>query len=189
MLLCSGALVKEGGLLRKMELYSRVTTCLKARNTKLATQQGLLSGTGEKEKGFLKSERTWLRHRALCRLIWILLELAGKARYTILSLAAQHTFISAGCELRHSGFSTHDSVLMNGRLRLLHLRVGALRTANHTKPARASQQDQALVQSRINQELHLSKLLCATQREPKVLPDQQNKDAKETQRGPSAVDC
>lgn len=54
-------------------------------NTKypfFSTQQCLLSGTGEKEKGFLKSEKTWLQHRALCRLIWILLELAGKARYT-----------------------------------------------------------------------------------------------------------
>lgn len=77
--------MKEGGLLRKTAVlkgYQFLTAGILNQVSILFNPAMSAQWCREKRKVFLKSERTRLLHRALSRLIWTLLELAGKARQT-----------------------------------------------------------------------------------------------------------
>lgn len=88
-LLCPGVLVKEGGLLGpgKIELYSRTN---RAEILSIHSFQPSSICSVREGKGFLKSVRPWLLHRALCRLLCILLRWQGqRAMHPTLRLSSE----------------------------------------------------------------------------------------------------
>lgn len=83
-------------------------------------------------KGFLKSVRPWLLHRALCRLLCILLRVAETAS----DPPDPVPFIRAGCELKHSR-SSHWALAQ------LRSHLADLKTLLHlTTEAEDNKQDQ-----------------------------------------------